>query len=394
MSSLSQEDLVEGRDGSDVALAAARPDVSTDTKSIPPNSMTLEKAAVPVESLVMSAATQVPIMAGRPVPAPFDFESREADRDEVSPLQELLSPLVVSETAGEFVEGSGVGDVPLMQSRTQLESPTEPVLCPQAERSPASEPRPIDAATPPEVTPSDGAPSTIPLRHGPSTTPQRRRRTTPDRDRGAAVARRMRQLAESAALQSQELPIERASIETVVAGDISRDPRQVQQSLGHAHALRIALWSAVASAALLISYWALHGGNSARPSAQASTSSRIAPLSPIGPSKTQAEDIVIKTAVNAKVRSEPVEVPARANKAGIEPESVAQAESFADAFAKHAASANSNWAEVKKRIKSADAQSANRPNQTGANASSDNPLGLLDQLEKARKAKKQTSGQP
>jgi hypothetical protein len=206
----------------------------------------------------------------------------------------------------------------------------------------------------------------------------------------------MRQITEVAPLESHEAPIDRTSLEAVVARDISSDPRGVQQSVGHGHArtLLMALLSAVASVALVISYWALHGGNRARPSAQVSTSSRTAPLSPIGPFKSQADDIVVNAAVNAKAPFEPVKVPAGANQAGVEPGSVAQAESFADAFAKHAASANSNWAEVKRRIKAADAQSANRSNQAGVSASSDNPLGLLDQLEKTRKAKKQTSSQP
>jgi len=388
MSSLSQEDLGAEREGSDVALAAARPDVSVDTKSIPPNSITLEKAAVPIGSLMIQAVTQAPMVAVPPEPAPFDFESREVDRDEVSPTQELLSPLAVPEAAGQIVEYRAVVDVPLMQSRTQLELQTEVVQSSQPAPAPASELRPIDAATQPEVTPRNGGPSTIPLRHGPS--------TTPDENRGAAVALLMRQLTEGAPPESRKVPIESTSIEAVVAGNMSSGPREVQLLVGPAHsrALHVAFWSAAALAALVISYWALHGGNKARPSAQASTISRTAPLSATGPSKSQADDIVVNAAVVAKVRSEPVDAPARTNKSGIEPGSVAQAESFADAFVKHAASANSNWAEVKKRIKAADTQSANRPNQTGVNASSDNPLGLLEQLEKTRKAKKQTSSQP
>jgi len=370
MSSLSQEDRGVERDGSDVALAPARPDLSADTTTIPSNSITLEKAAVPIESLVIPAVTQTPMVAVPPEPGPFDFESRDVDRDQDSPTQELPSPLAVAEAAGQIAECGAVGDVHLLQSRTQLESQTEAVQSSQLEPVPASEPRPIDAATQPEG---------------------------PDENRVAAVARLMRQLTEGATPESRDVPTARTSIEAVVASDISSDPPKVEPLVGRAHArdLRIAFWSTAALAALVISYWALHGGNKGRPGAQASTISRTAPLSPNGPSKSQADDIVVNAAANAKVRSELVDTTVFANKSGVAPAgSVAQAESFADAFVKHAASANSNWAEVKKRIKAADAQSANRPNQTGVNASNDNPLGLLDQLEKARKAKKQTSSQP
>jgi len=361
MSSLSQEDLGAELEGADVALAAARPDVSADTKSIPPNSITLEKAAVPIESLVMPAATQVLLVAERPEPAPFDFESREVDREEVSLTQELISPLAVPKAAGQSVEYRAVGDVPLMQSRTQLESQTEAVRSSQPKPVSASELRPI-----------------------------------PDENRGAAVARLMRQLTEGAPSESNKAPTECMPIEAVVADDISNDPPKLQLLMGRARApaLRIAFWSTAVLAALVISYWALHGGNKARPIAPASTISRAVPLSPNGPSTSQSDDIVANAAANAKVHSEPVDAPVHASKSGVEPGSVAQTESFADAFVKHAATANSNWAEVKKRIKATDAQSANRPNQTGVSASSDNPLGLLDQLEKARKAKKQTSSQP
>lgn len=68
-------------------------------------------------------------------------------------------------------------------------------------------------------------------------------------------------------------------------------------------------------------------------------------------------------------------------------------ESFSDAFVKHAASINSNWADAKKRNRVAETQSASRP-KPGVNASGENPLDVLDQLEKVRKAKKASATQP
>lgn len=356
MSSLSQEDLGAGRAGSDVALATARPGLPADAKSLTPNSMTLERAAVPIESMVVPAATQVPLVAERPELIPFDFESREAER------AESLSPLSVPTTA---VEGAAVGDVTLMQSRPLLESPIEAAPMTQPERVPASEPRLIDTSREPGI---------------------------PDEAQCASVARRLRQLAEVAALESHEVRREHSSIEAVVASDIPSEPRKGRYGSGRAPVrnLRLLVWSTAALVGLVISYWLVHSGNKPRPDAH-STVSLSAPLSLTGSSKSQADAVVVNAAVRPM---RPIDTPARANKIGVEPGSTVQAESFADAFAKHAASANSNWAEVMKRSKSTDAQSTNRSNQPAASASTDNPLGVLDQLEKARKAKKQTSGQP
>jgi hypothetical protein len=69
-----------------------------------------------------------------------------------------------------------------------------------------------------------------------------------------------------------------------------------------------------------------------------------------------------------------------------------QTGSFADAFVKHAAAANSSWAEVKKRPKSAEPAQVNHPAATAKAGSNDSPLDLLDKLEKARKSKKQAPG--
>jgi hypothetical protein len=67
----------------------------------------------------------------------------------------------------------------------------------------------------------------------------------------------------------------------------------------------------------------------------------------------------------------------------------AQAESFSDAFVKHAATVNSSWAEVKKRPKAVESSQSNKPVAAGnAKANDSSPLDVLDKLEKARKAKK------
>jgi hypothetical protein len=71
-------------------------------------------------------------------------------------------------------------------------------------------------------------------------------------------------------------------------------------------------------------------------------------------------------------------------------------ESFSDAFVKHAAAVNSNWAEVKKHPRATDTAQVNRPAAAGAGTAkaNDDPLDLLDKLEKARKAKKQSPSKP
>lgn len=65
-----------------------------------------------------------------------------------------------------------------------------------------------------------------------------------------------------------------------------------------------------------------------------------------------------------------------------------QAESFSDAFVKHAATVNSNYAEAKKRPRAPEAGQPVRPAATSNAKASEDPLDLLDKLEKARKAKK------
>ncbi len=98
----------------------------------------------------------------------------------------------------------------------------------------------------------------------------------------------------------------------------------------------------------------------------------------------QAAAATASAATSAEIgASEPVH-PAAAAGVG------AQAESFSDAFAKHAATVNSSWAEVKKRPKLVESSGQPIKPNTASNAKADdNPLDLLDKLEKARKAKKQ-----
>ena len=111
--------------------------------------------------------------------------------------------------------------------------------------------------------------------------------------------------------------------------------------------------------------------NPALPSAGASVTGTIPVPAEIGPPESAAH---ARPAVNASPASE----------------------SFSDAFVKHAAAVNSNWAEVKKHTRATDTAQVNRPAAAGAGTAkaNDNPLDLLDKLEKARKAKKQSPSKP
>ena len=105
----------------------------------------------------------------------------------------------------------------------------------------------------------------------------------------------------------------------------------------------------------------------------------VAPVSVPNPASTASEAAAVaKSAV-------PIGAPAPVRPA---PATGAQAESFSDAFVKHAATANSSWADVKKRPKAIESSQVNKPNAASNAKANDNPLDVLDKLEKARKAKK------
>jgi hypothetical protein len=109
-------------------------------------------------------------------------------------------------------------------------------------------------------------------------------------------------------------------------------------------------------------------------------SEHVAPVVISNPPNTASEAArMAKPAASAEIGApEPVRSPPAA------------AESFSDAFVKHAATFNSSWAEVKKRPKAIESNQLNKPVAAGSAKANDNPLDVLDKLEKARKAKKTT----
>jgi ABC-type proline/glycine betaine transport system ATPase subunit len=70
------------------------------------------------------------------------------------------------------------------------------------------------------------------------------------------------------------------------------------------------------------------------------------------------------------------------------------AESFSEAFVKHAASANSKWTDLKKRPKVIDPSQPSKPTQASGAKEDNNPMDVLNKLEKARKAKKLVGNAP
>ena len=71
-----------------------------------------------------------------------------------------------------------------------------------------------------------------------------------------------------------------------------------------------------------------------------------------------------------------------------------QAESFSESFVKHAASVDSKWGDVKKRPKVVDSNHPTKSSGAVDTAANDNPLEILNKLEKVRKAKKQAADTP
>ena len=107
---------------------------------------------------------------------------------------------------------------------------------------------------------------------------------------------------------------------------------------------------------------------------------QVAPVSVSNPASTAGEAAAVaKSAVPTQIGAPQPVRPA--------PATGAQSESFSDAFAKHAATVNSSWADVKKRPKAIESSQLNKTNAASNAKGNDSPLDVLDKLEKARKAK-------
>ena len=176
----------------------------------------------------------------------------------------------------------------------------------------------------------------------------------------------------------------------VADADIGRAPAS---ALGWSRPRRVIVWGVAAAFSLVVGYLVLHARNSARNAAQPAQfvrqqSNAVPAVQPVAKVESQSATPQrgLEPALSAGVavsNNKPL-----AGSAASKP----QGESFSDAFVKHAAAVNSNWADVKKHPKAADAASINRP--ASAAKSGDDPLNVLDQLEKARKAKKQAASRP
>ena len=127
--------------------------------------------------------------------------------------------------------------------------------------------------------------------------------------------------------------------------------------------------AAVATVALVVGLLAIRSKQRSRAPEQSAAVTRVAPIQP-GPA--------LPIAVGAPESARPTSSTGASS----------QAESFSDSFAKHAATVNSSWAQVKKRPRAVESNQSVKPTAAASAKTEDNPLDVLDKLERARKAKK------
>jgi len=163
-------------------------------------------------------------------------------------------------------------------------------------------------------------------------------------------------------------------------------PSQPTPSFAIAHWRMIAVAGA-ALLALIVGLLLIRSKHQTRLQQERSRAAHVVPVQQGLPAVAHGEQtpprVSVATAASGAVPATTRQAPASDNNA--------QKESFSEAFVKHAASVNSNWAEVKKRPKvsepSQPVRSAASGNPSNAKPAA-NPLDVLDKLEKARKAKK------
>ena len=438
MSSLSQEDLDAGWDAPEVEpSAASAPEAAEATAhaTTPPNSMTVDTTPAPLESLIVRS----------PPPATLDEANPEAV---VAPAVEAGAVEVANESSpGQASEGAGPAvdstktaqpeqaELPTSESRVRAaESVIANDMPPDVESAPidlGAESRPEALVSPGE---SEVAPSTAtaevqsqsgiepfaPVPEKPQLLAQRGVETTTE-PKEAAVA-----TADSAP-QSEppdvvvgpgkpddEVAVEstQANIEVAVE---SPQPNASQPAVAQAarhqsrpptesaldEPMAVELASPSLAPSFVIQHWrsigvavaatlALVAGLLAiRSKHQANALQQRAPVTNAVPTKPEPLPVV---AVEPSTR---IGVAASATIGAPQPSRSAppsgaspQAESFSDAFVKHAATVNSSWAEVKKRPRFSESSQPAKSASTAHATASDNPLDVLDKLEKARKAKK------
>ena len=412
MSSLSQEDLDAGWDGLDAAEAVARDVTSPEAqalKSTPPNSMTIEKSPAPLESLVVPAVTStsnqsdssqpdvvpaIPLAIASVEPTlPLQLHdpsvaagvtsapSAEASSALDAPPAEVFTVEVGSSTAQS-------NEVPLLQTRT---TPVPGAFVASNARAVHGAPVvaqgdvPLLDSKPPPVLQSEPVASQAePVQAAPT--------VSDVEQEGADIVQ-----------ESPAVPLrERTSAVGVVTRDVGGFPAvaRTEGAGTRSRQLRVMLWSAAALIGLGIGYVALHVRHANQQVAQPVNVTNVESKA-INAAAPPARDPLAPSAPEVKAASDSVPAANSATLAGkaVNVDSASprpQSESFSDAFVKHAATVNSNWADVKKRPRVSESNSSSRPAAVAAPASKtgDDPLNVLDQLEKARKAKKQSANHP
>ncbi len=428
MSSLSQEDLDAGWDETDVAQPAQVMPEAAGTvphASTPPNSMIIETTPVPLESLIVRS------------PPPADSEPPRID--------EAADSLTGQQDAA--VAESAIAD-PVAQSSESTASDSQSVAPSSEQEAPSSErrvrsadivagPAPIDVevSLPPtgggQAEPEPAHSESVPAASGESATSGLTAQTDSNQEPFAAVAEKPQLLAQrGVALPLEPATASESAIETAQSketapsnehGPTTAEQAQAPQVLQQHSGVRdariesqppsdsaieeqlivelepiqptqsffIARWRMIAVAstallALIVGLLLIRSKHQTRLEEERSRAANVVPVQQGLPAVAHGAEATPKVAAaTAASGAVPEATPASDNNT--------QRESFSEAFVKHAASVNSNWAEVKKRSK------VSEPNQSVRSAASGNPsnttpaanpLDVLDKLEKARKAKK------
>ncbi len=432
MSSLSQEDLDAGWDDEPEPSAAAKTEAANAASQslAPPNSITIEKTPAPVESIIVRSAP------------PDDTQLVAPDASAASPLPALdTSPEVESSLQAAAPEAQTSLEATALEAESNLEptvppasGPLSPTLAIPAETTQSSVSDSLASSIVGEAVAPEASLDQEAIEHSLAEAP-RAAEIDVQLDLFTTVAEKPQLLAEKGvdtgvaaepfALEGPAsevealVPFRPAEITSVLPETdvtarpeaalndksdvnpvVSLDPRQPEPvaleapSSATTESFAIRHWRSIALAAA-VALFAVAGLLSIRSKHSQARTEKPTVSTKIGDMQSgratpgvisNPAAVPIEAAAIARTAA-PVAIgapePARPT-----PAAGAQAESFSDAFVKHAATVNSSWADVKKRPKAVESSQSNKPVAASAAKTNDNPLDVLDKLEKARKAKK------
>ena len=439
-------------EGEQPAAGASEADQPATHASTPPNSMTVETTQAKLESMIVRSPPPPATSDGAEPDAPASTPAAEAaatglthaslpdqapegfvaelDNTETSQPAELEDPASESRirTADDVI-------VPIMPPTADEAAPGD--LSPSADFQPEGEPSPRDSH---EAAPTDGVDSNlepfVTVAEKPQSLSQRGVETaseleaapadaalaiepaqpteviaaTAEPEQSAAIAdnQAVAALATEPARPTEHAAATAAVTESAAAADelavahVARSKSHPIHDLTPDEPMAVELAPPQSTPSFVVQNWRLIAVASAamvvlvagllviRSKHHAKVLEQRAPVTNVAPAKPDPALPIAVTGSSVKV--EPVasgrmgapESSRSAPTMGASP----QAESFSDAFVKHAATVNSNYAEVMKRPRVSEAGQPVRSAAPSNAKASDDPLDLLDKLEKARKAKK------